>query len=254
MLRGAGERPAPNGKEGVSERLEREAEPATPRGAGAEQGRRDRRSSHLGFVAHEVRNPLSTALWSAELLARISPAERGGARGEKLALMCLRALSRLRLLVEDHFLSERLEAGAVPQHAEALLLSDLVEGGAERLARGATVASDLEPGLTAFADRNLVERLLGAVLAASSRDGAAVQVVGRGEKAAAVLRVRGAPPLVDALADPLRGSPSDPLGQALALPTARRAAEAVGGSLQVEGGDYLIRLPQARGDAPPAGG
>ena len=71
----------------------------------------DVRGDHLGFVAHEVRNPLSTALWSAELLARMTPEERGGARGEKLTAMCLRSLGRVRQLVEDHFLCERLDAG-----------------------------------------------------------------------------------------------------------------------------------------------
>ena len=49
-------------------------EHAAPQGTPADG---EERSGYLGFVAHEVRNPLSTALWSAELLARMSPAERG---------------------------------------------------------------------------------------------------------------------------------------------------------------------------------
>ena len=71
---------------------------------------RERRASYLGFVAHEARNPLATALWSAELLGRISPEERGGARGEKLAATCRQSLERLRHIVEDHLLSDRIEA------------------------------------------------------------------------------------------------------------------------------------------------
>src|SRR5512144_880418 len=58
----------------------------------------DGRGSHLGFVAHEIRNPLSTALWTAELLVRMPAEERGGARGDKLTAMCLRSIARVRQL------------------------------------------------------------------------------------------------------------------------------------------------------------
>src|SRR6266545_1024788 len=84
------------------------------------------RGGFLGFVAHEMRNPLATALWSAELLARLSPEERGGARGEKLAGMALRALQRLRYLVEDHFLAERLDAEGIPLRLEQIAVADAV--------------------------------------------------------------------------------------------------------------------------------
>jgi len=87
--------------------------PEGSRPAASEEGRGD----YLGFVAHEVRNPLSTALWSAELLARMAPEERAGARGEKLTQMCLRSLGRVRQLVEDHFLCERLDVNGIPTRA-----------------------------------------------------------------------------------------------------------------------------------------
>src|SRR5512138_781972 len=91
-----------------------------------ERAEGERRRAFLGFVAHEVRNPLSTALWSAELLARITPEERGGARGEKLSAMCLRSISRVRQLVEDHFLCERLDSGGIPVRAEGVGLREAV--------------------------------------------------------------------------------------------------------------------------------
>jgi len=87
----------------------------------------DARGDHLGFVAHEVRNPLSTALWSAELLARMNAEERGGGRGEKLTAMCLRSLGRVRQLIEDHFLCERLDARGIPSRPEAVPLHPLLE-------------------------------------------------------------------------------------------------------------------------------
>ena len=87
----------------------------------------DRRRAFLGFIAHEVRNPLSTALWSAELLGRITAEERGGARGEKLSAMCLRSISRVRQLVEDHFLCERLDSGGIPLRAEPVVVREAAE-------------------------------------------------------------------------------------------------------------------------------
>src|SRR5512138_4007437 len=92
----------------------------------------ERRGGYLGFVAHEVRNPLSTALWSAELLARMSPEERGGARGDKLSAMCLRSLSRVRQLVEDHFLCERLDVAGIPVRLESFSLREVIDGVVER--------------------------------------------------------------------------------------------------------------------------
>src|SRR5512142_2166772 len=98
------------------------------READSPEDRREReaRSGHLGFVAHELRNPLSTALWSAELLTRMAAEERGGARGEKLTAMCLRSLGRVRQLIEDHFLSERLDVGGIPIRPEPLVIGRVV--------------------------------------------------------------------------------------------------------------------------------
>src|SRR5512142_861702 len=87
----------------------------------------DPRGGYLGYVAHEVRNPLSTALWSAELLARMAAEERGGPRGEKLTAMCLRSLGRVRQLVEDHFLCERLDVGGLPLRIEVIPVRALLE-------------------------------------------------------------------------------------------------------------------------------
>src|SRR5512142_464964 len=85
------------------------------------------RGGYLGFVAHEVRNPLSTALWSAELLARMAAEERSGPRGDKLTGMCLRSLSRVRQLIEDHFLCERLDVGGLPLRIEVIPVRALLE-------------------------------------------------------------------------------------------------------------------------------
>jgi signal transduction histidine kinase len=237
-------------KPGGAEAAGRNAEAAADDSPG--RAGRERRASYLAFVAHEVRNPLSTALWSAELLARMAPEERSGARGEKLVAMCLRSVGRVRRLVEDHFLAERLDVGGIPLRPEPLALAELVEAAVARGPTGAGVETELEAGLAVRADRMLCERTLECLLAAAGGSGAPVRVRGRREGGRAAIRVKGDPPPERALEDPQRGSPSDVRGRSLALPAARRAAVAAGGALSVEGDEYALVLPLAEG--PPGSG
>jgi signal transduction histidine kinase len=202
------------------------------------------RSSHLGFVAHEIRNPLSTALWTSELLGRLSPAERGGARGEKLAAICLRSVGRVRLLVEDHLLCERLDAGGYPVRSEAVPLSEVLAAIRGRWPeRAGTLTLPPDQGLAALADRVLLERALDGLLAVAGADDVPVRVEAEARDGRLELRVIGARP--GPLEDPGRGSPSDQRGRALALPMARRVARALGGSLAVAGEGYLLAIPAA---------
>ena len=207
-----------------------------------------RRGSFLGFVAHEIRNPLSTALWSAELLVRLSTEDRAGPRGEKLAGMCLRSLQRLRLLVEDHFLADRLGAGGMPLRAESVALGDLLGAVASKVGL-ADVSLDVEDHLSAWVDRGLAERALEGLLAVAGRGKVPVHVAGSRNGDRAELRVRGAPPAPDALEPPQKGTPSDSTGRALSLHMAVNVARALGGSLATAGDAYLLSLPSAPGSA-----
>jgi signal transduction histidine kinase len=209
-----------------------------------EQRDHDARSGYLGFVAHEVRNPLSTALWSAELLSRMGAEERGGPRGEKLTAMCLRSLSRVRQLIEDHFLAERLDVGGIVVRPEPLGLAEVVEEAIGRRPSDIgpiTVVAD--PGVTLHADRMLLDRALDGLLAAAGREGTPVRVVLRAERGQVSLSIQGGPIAPDAFVDPRKGSPSDLKGRALTLPVVRRAALALGGRLAVEGESFVLTLP-----------
>ncbi len=202
------------------------------------------RGSFLGFVAHEMRNPLSTALWSAELLVRLSTEERGGARGEKLSGMCLRSLQRLRMLVEDHFLAERLEAGGIPFRMESVPVKETLATVAAK-AGVADLRPDIEEHLAVWVDRGLFERALDGLLAASAREGSPVSVDARRVRDVALVRVRGAPPVPNALEVPQKGTASDPTGRALALHMVVRIAQALGGSVSATQEDYLLVVPLA---------
>lgn len=227
-----------------------EREEASQGGTGTGQDRLDadeRRSGYLGFVAHEVRNPLSTALWTAELLTRMSAEERGGARGDKLSAMCLRSLSRVRQLIEDHFLCERLDVGGIPVRAEQLVVGEVIDGLLERRPAGSPpVSVELDGPIIAAVDRSLLERVIESLLATVATDDAPARVVARADAERVELAFYGHLPLQASLEDPRKGSPSDPKGRALALPVARRAAAALGGTLAMSEDHYVLTLPRAR--------
>jgi signal transduction histidine kinase len=207
----------------------------------------DERGGYLGFVAHEVRNPLSTALWTAELLARMAPEERGGARGEKLSAMCLRSLSRMRQLIEDHFLCERLDAAGIPLRLEPVPLAEVLDVILEKRPPESTpVVRDLEPGVVVEADRSLLERTLDSLIAVAASEGAPVRIWARTSDDTVAIEIRGAAPPAEALRDPRKGSPSDPKGRALALPVARRTVSALRGRLSLLPDGYALTFAASK--------
>lgn len=219
------------------------------------QGGPGERAGFLGFVAHEVRNPLATALWSAELLVRLPAEERAGARGDKLAAMCLRSLGRVRQLVEDHLLCERLDAGGIALRPEPVRAREALDAAIEHRPRGTgPVELDVDPGLSVRCDRPLLDRLLETLVAVAGLEGAAVRIAARERGGAVALSIAGRPATGEALLDPVKGSPSDVHGRALALPLARRIAATLGGSLRAAEGGLALELPgdpgPERGRAP----
>src|SRR5438552_5448180 len=86
-----------------------------------------KRGKYLGFVAHELKNPLATALWSCDLLKRMEGGDRTGERAEKMIDVSLRALRRMRRLIEDFFTIERLLENGYELKRDRVALKDLVE-------------------------------------------------------------------------------------------------------------------------------
>lgn len=200
-------------------------------------------SDYLGFVIHEARNPLASALWSAQMLERLAPEERGGERGAKLAARIGRAIGRLGRLLEDHFLAERIRAGGYPLRPEpveivALLAERASLAGLALLLRG-------EPMARIAADPALASRALDGLLAAAGRGVERLEVTAALRGSDLVLRLAGAPLGPEALERPGKGAPSDPSGHALALVMAGAVARAHGGSLAAEEGSLLLTWPRA---------
>jgi signal transduction histidine kinase len=201
------------------------------------------RPAYLAYVAHEMRNPLATALWSAELLVRLAPTDRSGPRGEKLAGMCLRTLGRLRQLMEDHFLVDRLAIGGIPLKREPVALSEALDL-ASKKSGVPVVERDLSIA-TASVDKATLERALEALLVSAGRDDARVRVSSTARGGSVVLRITGAPPPDDALRAPDRTTPPDPTGRALGLLMTQAVARAHGGTLELDGDSYVLDLPGA---------
>jgi K+-sensing histidine kinase KdpD len=214
---------------------------------GAPAPRDDLRPARLGFVAHEIRNPLATALWTAELLTRMTSAERGGARGEKLSATCLRSITRVRQLVEDHFLCERLDVGGLPLRLEGVGARDVVQAVLQkRPAAAGPTDAEIPAELALEADRGLLERALEAIVAVAGAEQTPVRVTARATAEEVALVVEGRPADPAALVDPTKGSPSDHAGRALAIPVARRIAEALAGRLATDEGRWVLTLRRSR--------
>ena len=225
-----------------------DARPGEP----GEPAQDDTRAGRLAFVAHEARNPLATALWTSELLGRMSPEDRGGPKGEKLSAMCLRSVLRVRQIVEDHFLSERLDAGGYAIRVEPVVLVDVLGALLERRPAGAgPVTSTVDPSLAVSADRSLLERALEALVAVAGAEGTPVSLAARAGGGEVELSVTGRAPDAGALADPVKGAPSDPTGRALSLPLARRIAATLHGSIAARDGAWRLVLPAAIAEARP---
>jgi hypothetical protein len=180
-------------------------------------------------------------MWSAELLVRLAPEERGGARGEKLSGMCLRTLTRLRVLLEDFFLVERLAIQGLPLKREEVPLAAALEQA--RTKAGVHAEIPPLPDIAVSVDRILLDRALESLFAVAGRDGPAVVDLDL-DRGVASVRIAGpAAPPPDVLAVPTKATPSDPTGRALAVLVARSVAEAHGGGLQVDGDTYVLALP-----------
>jgi K+-sensing histidine kinase KdpD len=213
----------------------------------------NRRGKYLGFVAHEIKNPLATALWSCDLLKRMETAERSGPRAEKMVDASLRALRRMRRLVDDFFTIERLHEHGYELHAESLEMRSLVEGAMVALTekdgigtQGWTV--DVPGELVVSGDVEMLRRGVRAVLEHMAKGGAGqaqLTLVGRVLPAGGELIVRSSEP-PDPLVPPAaeERQSGDPKGTVLGYVLAETVFGAHGGSLQEREGALVISLPK----------
>jgi K+-sensing histidine kinase KdpD len=209
-----------------------------------------RRGKYLGFVAHEIKNPLATALWSCDLLKRMDTADRSGPRAEKMVDASLRALRRMRRLVDDFFTMERLNEHGYELHTDTLELRSLVDGAIAALAERDGVATqgwtvDVPGQVLVKGDGEMLRRGVRAIIEHMSKGGGRVTVIGHALPSGGELIVRSSQP-PDPLVPPVAEErPSgDPAGTVLGYALAETIFAVHGGTLQEREGALAISLPK----------
>lgn len=198
----------------------------------------------LSFMVHEIRNPLASALWSAEMLARQPMAD---ARQSRMAQLSARSVRRLRALLEDLFALERLPTAPAPGFCDLRVAVEKALGPHELEPNGLAATIDGPSGIDIGLDPIPVDRLLHSTLrrAIHAGEGGSVSITIREEPDAALVSVKreGATPEE---VDPPVLSPggSEGAGTTFALMLARVAAHRLGVALwvQPEGDGTMIRI------------
>ena len=209
-----------------------------------------RRGKYLGFVAHEIKNPLATALWSCDLLKRMDAADRSGPRAEKMVDASLRALRRMRRLVDDFFTIERLDEHGYDLRSETVELRALTDGALAAIREKEGIATqgwavDVPERVLVSGDVEMLRRGMRAVLEHMAKGGQArLTLVGHAVPAGGELVVRSSEPPVPLVPPGPEERPSgDPAGAVLGYALAEAVFGAHGGSLQERDGALVIALP-----------
>jgi K+-sensing histidine kinase KdpD len=213
----------------------------------------NRRGKYLGFVAHEIKNPLATALWSCDLLRRMDAADRAGPRAEKMVDASLRALRRMRRLIDDFFTIERLNEHGFELHDETLELRTLVDGAMSSLAEKDGISTqgwavDVPAQVLVTGDAEMLRRGIRGVMehmARSANGQSKVTLVGHAVANGGELLVRSSDPPRPLVPAPPEERPSgDPLGSVLGFALAQTILSVHGGSLQERDGALVVALPK----------
>ncbi len=203
------------------------------------------RGKYLAFVAHEIKNPLATALWSCDLLKRMDPADRGGERADKMIDVSLRALRRMRRLIDDYFTIERLLEQGYELKREQLSWKDLVEPALQHLAEKdgfTTSAWSVELGAGGVTgDGEMLRRAVRMMVEHFARAGQNPRLSITAQGNALLVRSDTPPsPLVPP--SPEDRPSGDPLGGVLGYALAARILEAHGGRIEERDGGLAMVL------------
>jgi signal transduction histidine kinase len=217
---------------------------------------RKKQAENIGFLTHELRNPLSTAMLSASQLRR-----HAGEKHSRLLDALDRSHKILSDLIDSVLLTEKLEAGKIESRPVAIKLGTLVEPALEA-ARHTAAAKGLafhvnydseiqvhvDPLLTRSALQNIADN------AAKYTDHGEVSVVVEDSRDAFVVHVRDTCGGISAeemvtIFEPFKRGTTGKSGTGLGLAIARRAIETQGGAIQAEspgssGCHFWITLPK----------
>ena len=154
------------------------------------------RDEVLGIVAHDLRNPLSLIMMTANAM-RLVPATNPTAAMERRPTVILRAAKRMNQLIEDLLDVALVEAGQLRVEFALLLAADLARDAVEMQrplaeASGVTISLEVEPDVrTAWGDRRrllqVFDNLIGNATKFTQPGGRIVVRVAREERGRDVL-------------------------------------------------------------------
>jgi signal transduction histidine kinase len=212
------------------------------------------RADYIGFVTHELRNPLTAAMVAGSKLGPADDALRS-------AGIVQRNLKRVARLIDDFLLAEQMDADALRMHVVETLIGEILDGAVEPALRAAnrpevrvTVSANpttvvaVDPALTIAALQNVI------LNAVQFSDKGMVMIEAEDAAERVILHVhdrcRGIPAeAMVKLFDPYQGvHPGKPV-PGLGLSVARRIMRGQGGTIEVEkasdGCHFRIELPRA---------
>jgi signal transduction histidine kinase len=218
-------------------------------------------NEHFAFVAHELRNPLSSSLSALGMLERTGGLDKSG----RFAQVLTRNLNRLHELIDSSLRSAQLATGVELELAR-FTLSDLladmeVAATANAEHRGVALTFQVENDVTIYADARLVRSALSNLVHNAvkfSHEGGHVTVRARGGDEHVLLEVEdscgGLPPgAVERLFAPFAQLGADRSGFGLGLAIAKQAADAHHGVIRVQdlpgvGCIFVLELPISAAD------
>jgi signal transduction histidine kinase len=233
------------------------AEAATRHATLRDEAIRRQTAEHVAFLAHELRNAVSTANLAVAVLHQtgaLTPDSRPVASLQ-------RSLATLRELIDRTLVGARLDAGLAAAAAQvelAQFLSAIVQDAAiEAEPKRVSVRLEVRPGLALDIDAKLIGSAVSNLVRNAikfSAPGGAVTVEVKERDDAVVIEVEdscGGLPLgtVEKLFDPFVQSGADRSGFGLGLAIAKQAVEAHGGALRVhdlpgKGCVFVMDLPK----------
>ncbi len=207
---------------------------------------RQKQAQNIGFLTHELRNPLSNAMLAAERLRKRATPEQ-----QQLLDMLDRNQKRLAELISGVLLTERLEAGRVESRPVEVELEQIMAPALEAARRvasqkGLQFRADYDPALRLRVDPELTRSAIQNLAdnAAKYADQGHVEITVDPLPEKVVFHVRDTCEGISeeelrTIFEPFERGSSRKSGTGLGLAIAWRAVEAQGGTIQVESGEQF---------------
>ena len=211
-----------------------------------------KRGKYLGFVAHEIKNPLATALWSADLLKRMDGVDRSGERADKMIDVSLRALRRMRRLIDDFFTTERLQEHGYELKRERISVADLVGTALRALEEKDGIATEgwvLDLGKAeTVGDVDMLRRAVRAAVEHMARSApkSRLSLTTKADGPTTALHIRADAPLAEVIPPLPEERPSgDPAGAVLGFALASQILACHEGRIEERDGGLSVVFPPA---------